>query len=216
MEVVVRQGQGEVGIRLRHAGRGRHAEGQCAGAGLDQEAVAVAVVAAFEFHELRAAGGAAGEADRRHRRLGAGVDHAHHLDRGNQPGDRFGHGHFGRAGRAERQTVLHRAFDRLAHGGMIVTDDHRSPRADVVDVARAFDVPQVRGVRPRGEERFAADRLERAHRRVHAAGHQWQGTLEEFVVGHRADSRSGAYRSAKRCAAVRTSAAAKTAVIAAR
>ena len=115
VEIVVRQGQREIGERLRHARRSRHAERQRAGAGLDQERIAVAVIAAFELDDARAAGGAAREADRRHRRLGAGVDHAHHLDRRHQARDRFGHRHFGRARRAERQAVAHRALDRGAH-----------------------------------------------------------------------------------------------------
>jgi hypothetical protein len=81
VEVVVGQCQGQVGKRLRHARRCRHAERQRAGAGLDQERIAVAVIAAFELHDLLAAGVAARDADRGHRRLGAGVDHAHHLER---------------------------------------------------------------------------------------------------------------------------------------
>ena len=62
VEVVVRQRQREVGGAVRHARRGRHAEGQRAGAGLDQEAVAVAVIAALEFDDLAAAGEAARQA----------------------------------------------------------------------------------------------------------------------------------------------------------
>ena len=182
-EVVVRQGEREVGVRLRHARRGRHAEGQRTGAGLDQKTVAMTVVAALELHNLAAAGGAAGEPDRRHGRLGAGIDHAHHLDRRDQPRDRFGHHHFGRARRTEGKTVAHRALHRLAHGRMVVTDDHRAPRADVVDVARSLHVPQICAIGASGEERFATDRLECAHRRIHAAGQQAEGTLEQFMVG---------------------------------
>jgi hypothetical protein len=44
---------------------------------------------------------------------------------------------------------------------MVVADDHRPPRADVVDVTLAFDVPQVGAVRALREERLAADGLER-------------------------------------------------------
>ena len=55
VEVVVGQGQREVGQRLRHAGRIGHAQGQRAGAGLDQEGIAVAVVAALELDDARRA-----------------------------------------------------------------------------------------------------------------------------------------------------------------
>ena len=62
-EVVVGQGQGEVGDLFRHAGRAGNAEGRDAGAGFDQQAVGVAVVAALEFDDDLAAGGGAGQAD---------------------------------------------------------------------------------------------------------------------------------------------------------
>jgi hypothetical protein len=45
-----------------------------------------------------------------------------------------------------------------------MADDHRSPRADIVDVAVAVDVDQVGTLGARHEERFTADRLEGAHR----------------------------------------------------
>src|SRR5690606_1111386 len=50
--------------------------------------------------------------------------------------------------------------------------DHRPPGADVVDVAVAVDVEQVRPFRPLHEERLPAHRLERTHRRIDAAGQQ--------------------------------------------
>ena len=64
----------------RHAGAGRMAEGRQARAGLDQQRVGVAVVAALELDDLAAAGGAARQAQRAHRRLGARADQAHLLD----------------------------------------------------------------------------------------------------------------------------------------
>src|SRR4249919_295002 len=64
---------------------------------------------------------------------------------------------------------------------MVMADDHRSPRADVVDVMVAVDVHQVRALRALDEERFAADRFERAHRRIDAARHQRLGAGEQGV-----------------------------------
>ena len=62
-------------------GAGRQAEGGDAGAGLGEQRVDVAVVAAGELDDTAAAGEAAGQPDRAHRRLGAGVDQPHLLDR---------------------------------------------------------------------------------------------------------------------------------------
>ncbi len=180
-EVVVGQGQGQFAQPGRDARRGRHAQGQHAAAGLDQERVAMAVVAAFELDDAVAAGGTTRQADRRQRGLGAGVDHAHHLARWHQAGDGFGHGHFGRARRTEGQAVVDRLLHRLAHGRVVVADDHRAPGTDVVDVAVAVDVVQVGAIGAFDEERLAADRLERAHRRIDAARQQLLGAGEQGV-----------------------------------
>ena len=61
VQIVVRHRQRQIGKRLRHAGRCRHAERQRAGTRLDQERIAVAVIAAFELHDLVAPGVAARE-----------------------------------------------------------------------------------------------------------------------------------------------------------
>ena len=61
--------------------------GREAGARLGEEAVDVAVVGAGELDHALAAGRGAGEPDRAHRRLGPGVDHPDHLDRGEAVGD---------------------------------------------------------------------------------------------------------------------------------
>ena len=214
VDIVIRQGEREVGGSLGHARRRRHAESERAGPGLYQEAVAMAVVAAFELHDLRAARGAAGEADGRHRGLRARIDHAHHLHRGHQLYDGLGHRHFGGAGRAERQAVAHGALHGFAHGRMIVADDHRTPRAHVVDVPLALHVPQISAIGALGKERLAADRFEGAHGRIHAARQQLAGAGEEFVVrGHRVVP---VKRSAKRRVADWMSAAAKMAETTAR
>src|SRR3546814_2189176 len=52
----------------------------------------------------------------------------------------------------------------------------RSTRTDTLfpytTLFRSLDIPQIRAIGASGEERFAADRLECAHRRIHAAGQQ--------------------------------------------
>jgi hypothetical protein len=71
-DVVVLQHQGVLHHLGRHAGAGGVAEGGQARAGLDQQGVGMAVVAAFELDDLAAAGGAARQADGAHAGLGAG------------------------------------------------------------------------------------------------------------------------------------------------
>ena len=80
-EVVVRQHDRVGGGRAGDAGGVGQAERGHPGAGAGQQRVDVPVVAAGELHHLRAAGEPAGQPDRAHRRLGAGADEPHLLDR---------------------------------------------------------------------------------------------------------------------------------------
>ncbi|KAG0914276.1 hypothetical protein G6F32_016611 [Rhizopus arrhizus] len=70
VQVVVFQGQRVQHEFRRHARRTGVAEGQETRAGLDQQAVRMAVVTTFELHDLGAARGAARQADRRQRGFG--------------------------------------------------------------------------------------------------------------------------------------------------
>ena len=164
VEVVIGKGEREVGQRLGHAGRIGQSERERARAGLHQEAVAVAVVAALELHQAGAAGGAARQADRRQRGFGTRIDHAHHLHGRHQATHGFGHRDFQRVGHAEAQAVAHGARHGVQHGRVRVACDHRAPAADVVDVAVAVHVDQVGALGALGEERLPTHRLERAHR----------------------------------------------------
>src|SRR5690606_9609462 len=88
---------------------------------------------------------------------------------------------------------LHRRDDR----GMRVAQDERAPRPDMVEIAGAVGVPDVRAFAARDEARRAADGAERAHRRVHAAGHEPRRALEEgtalsgISVWHEETDRAG-------------------------
>jgi hypothetical protein len=64
-----------------------------------------------------------------------------------------------------------------------VTQDGRAPRLHEVEVPVAARVDEVRALAARDEEGLAADRTERAHGRVHAAGDPGQRAVEQ--VSHR-------------------------------
>ena len=53
---------------------------------------------------------------------------------------------------------------------MRVTEDRRAPRLHEVEVLATVGIHEICAVRAGNEERVAADRAERAHWRVHAAG----------------------------------------------
>ena len=127
VEIVVGEHQRLAGDRRRHAGRRGLAEGERPRARLDQQAVAVAVIAAFELHDLRPPGVTACEPQRRHGRFGPRAHQAHHLDRRQQSAQRLRDLDLAFRRRAERKPVacglLHRA-DRV---GMGVAENCRSP-----------------------------------------------------------------------------------------
>src|SRR5688572_4246162 len=60
-----------------------------------------------------------------------------------------------------------------------MTDDERSPRADIVHVARAVRVPDERPFTALEKKRGAADAPERTDRGVHAARRAELGAVEE-------------------------------------
>ena len=95
--------------------RGRIAEGREARARLDQQRVGMAVVAAFELDDVLAAGGAARQAHRAHRRFGAGAHQAHHLHRRHQREDGLGQFDLALGRRAEGEAFAHGALHRLDH-----------------------------------------------------------------------------------------------------
>ena len=100
----------------------------------------MAVVAAGELHDHVAAGEAAGQPDRRHRRLGAGGDEPDPLDR------RPRHDLLGQLDLGPRSGVPYdvpratAAWTAACDLGVGVAEQHRPPRADQVDVLVAVDV----------------------------------------------------------------------------
>ncbi len=136
-----------------------------------------------ELHEQVAAGEAAREADGAHGRLGAGRHEAEPLDRADALLDELGELGLGRRRRAEREAAARGIRHRLDHARIGVAQDRGTPAGDEVDVLAALDVGDVRALRRDEEARGAADRAERAHRRVHAAGDDGLGAGEQLGVG---------------------------------
>ena len=154
----------------RHARAVRPAVRERAAAGLDEQRVHVAVIAALELDDLVAAGEPARQPKAGHRRLRAAVDHSHLLDRRDPAADQLGHFHFERIGNAEADAARGRLADRVEHDRRRVPEDRRAPGADVIDVFVAVDVPNPGALRAVDEERLAAEAAEGAHGGIHAAG----------------------------------------------
>ena len=179
---VVVVGNQRIGRRPpRHAGAGRHAQRGRAGPRLDQERVAVAVVAPGELDDPVAAGGGAGHAYRAHRRLGARVHEPDALDRDHEADDQPRQLHFLRDGRAEAGAAARGAAQRPDQSRRRMPVDERPPGHHVVDVGAPVDVADPRAPRPVDEGRLAADRAERAHGAVDAARQHGLGAREQLA-----------------------------------
>ena len=161
--VVIGQHEGVAGEIGGYAGGTGVAEGEQAAAGFDQQAVGMAVVAAFKFHDFVAAGIAARQADGRHGGFGTRADQTHALDAGHQFGDFFRYYSFCGSRRAERQTAQGRFAYRFHHFRVGVADNRRPPSADVVDIAHIVFIPHISPFGFFDKTRDAADAAEGAH-----------------------------------------------------
>jgi len=98
------------------------------------------VVAPGEFNDLGATGGGARQAQRAHRRLGAGGDEAHHLHTGNNGNHFLGELGFQLGRRAEARAASGGIGDRRNHTRFGVPENERSPGEHVIDVLVAVDI----------------------------------------------------------------------------
>ncbi|MNR03585.1 hypothetical protein D3C85_1194840 [compost metagenome] len=153
----------------RNARRVRLAEGQRAGTGFHQQAIGVAVVAAFKFDDFVAAGKATRQTNGAHGRFRTGVHHAYHVHSRDQFGHQLRHFHFHLGWCAETQTALRRFNHRIANGWVVMTQHHRTPGADIIDIGFAIHIVQIRAVRTFDKQRRAADAGKGANGRVDPA-----------------------------------------------
>ena len=193
--VVVLQHDGVLGHIGRHTGRGRGAEGGQTRAGLDQQRIRMAVVAAVELDDLVAAGVAARQAQRAHAGFGAGADQAHHVHAGHEGADLLGQHHFTFGGCAKAEAFEHGGLHGLDHFGVAVAQDHGAPAADVVSELLIVLVPEIGALGALHKARRAAHGGESAHGRVHAARDHALGALEQCniqisVLCHERESQS--------------------------
>ena len=164
---------GRIGIALRER----------AGAGLHEERVDVAVVAARELDDLVAARVTTSEADGGHGGFGATVGHTDLLHRRDAGQDQFGHLDLEGVGGAEARAAVKGLADGRADIRVVVAVDGRTPGQDEVDELLAVGRRQAGAVGRLGEERGATDRAEGADRGIDAARDHREGALEKLLRG---------------------------------
>ena len=176
--VIERQRDRQIRQRLRHTRAVGLPMGERAAARLDKQGIDMAVVAALELHDPLPPRETARQPDARHGRLGAAVHHAHFLDAGDPFANRLRHFDLIRIRNAEADSMVRRLFDRADHDLRGMTQDRRPPRADVINILVAIDVPDAGARGMVHEKRFPPHPTECPHRRVHPAGDRLQRCFE--------------------------------------
>lgn len=83
---------------------------------------------------------------------------------------------------AKRKARVDGGVHGFNHGRMVVAEDHRTPGADVIDVAATFGIPHVGAFGATDKARCAANALESAYGRIHAAGDALLSPFKKFLV----------------------------------
>jgi hypothetical protein len=157
---------------FRHAGGAWNAKRRHARAGLHQQRVRVAVVAALELDHELAACEAACQADRAHAGLGAGRDEAQPLHHGEALLHQSGQVGFAGMAGAKAGASSGGLANRFHHRRKGMAQNHRAPGTEAVQVAVAVYVPQVGSLGPRHERRVAAYGAKGTHGGIHSARQQ--------------------------------------------
>ena len=179
LEVVQREDQGFAGVGFGHArGRGR-AEGGQATARLHEQGIDVAVVAPVELDDFVPARDAACQANGGHGGFRAGRHKANAVDVPVVGQNQFSKFVLEARRRTERGAVGQRGRDAVHDRRMRMAQDEWSPRAAEVDELVAVGIPNVGALALVHEQRRSTDRFESPHRRVHAAGKQGLGLVEQ-------------------------------------
>src|ERR1700722_20844487 len=139
----------------------------------------MSVIATLELHDGVASGEAASQPDGAHGRLGAGAHEAHQLDGRHEFDDAPRQLRFERRRGAEAQAVGGNFLYRLDDLRMSVTQNHRAPGADVVDVAAIARGSHIRALGFLEENRLAADSAKSSNGRVDAARNVFAGFLKQ-------------------------------------
>ena len=154
---------------------------QGGGAGSHQQAVAVAVVAAFELDDLVPASGPPGQPDGGHHRLGAGVDHTHHLNARYQLHHELGNFHLPRGGGTEGQSVPDGLLHRLPDHGVVMSQNHGAPGAHIVQIVPAIHVVDMAALGPLDEAGRQSHRAVGPDGGIHAAGQHPAGGGKQLL-----------------------------------
>ena len=141
--VVQRDDERVVGDGRGHAGTRRYRLAGETAARAHQHRIGVTVIAAVELEDLRAPGGGARHAQRRHHRFGARRDETNPLGPRNLRRDPLGERQRVRLAAAVGPAVVERLGDDVAHIGIAVAEQQRPEALAEIDEGPAGDVDRA-------------------------------------------------------------------------
>ena len=182
LQIVVLQHESVLRHLRRHPRAGRHAESGQTRPGLHQQSIGMAVVAPLELDQQLATRDTACQTDRAHGGLGARTHQSHHFHAGHEPDDFFRQFSlaFGRC--AKRKPILNGPLHRLQNSRMTMSQNHRTPGADVIDEPLSVGIPEIRPLGPLHETRRSAHGAKGAHWRIDATRNHPQGPVKQGLV----------------------------------
>ena len=124
----------------------------------------MAVITALEFYDHVPVGKTARQPDGAHGGFGAGIDHAHLLQRRHHLTQRVGHARLDLGGRTESQAVGGGFADGVHDIRVTVPANHGAPGAHIIHVAFAVCIEQVRPRATAEKDRAATDPRKGAYR----------------------------------------------------
>ena len=132
----------------------------------------MAMVATFELHNLIATGETASRTNRTHRRFGAAIHHANHLNARHKVHHKLRKFRFKTARGAKTEAILSCIGNGLDHSIMRMTQKHRTPTAHIINVVVAINIVNVATLGSLDKRRRRPHIAKRTHGTVHAARHE--------------------------------------------
>ncbi len=183
--IVVGQDPGQAGQFGRYARRTRMAARECAGTGLDEQAVTVSMVAAGELDQPIPSRHGPGQPDGTQGGFGARAHEADPFDARDafdQSSSELG---LAGSGSPEAQAVTRRPH-HCGHDIRIrVAEERCSPGTDTVQVAGSIDTPDLGSAPARDEHGNPADGMVGPNRGVDPSDQDGAGLFHQIGIGHR-------------------------------
>ena len=146
---------------------------QRTGASLDQHGIGMSVIAALKLDDFIPSGGATCQTHRTHDGLGAGIDHAYHLNMGYHGNHQLCQPGFQSGGRTEAQTMLHNLCHSVQYLRVGMSQNHRAPGAHIINIFHTVHISDIRTLCAADKPRCHAYGTISPNRTVHAARHDF-------------------------------------------